>query len=172
MLSALHSAYITGQRAKPAPQDDLLALAAEVPHIPTDYLELAGESLDFTVYAKRDWINERVGKRYTIQNLPVLHLLYPRACLDSIRFLRENVYSYAYPDDKLEGDMIPLGDDRGDYVFFYMKFNDKTGLYLVDDSGVGIDEPLWLAPSLKDFLIHATGLDTFLRRAYHIDITI
>ncbi|MBN1427711.1 MAG: hypothetical protein JXB07_04945 [Anaerolineae bacterium] len=166
MLTQLNPIYRATYTEEPASLSDLALLKAEVPEIPAYYLGLVSEATDIYVKVKKEFIHRDEGDRYILSDVPVIQLMNPIYCMENTKYLRENRISSTYPDVQVTGDMIPFGIDGGDNVFILMDYDRKPGLYISPIAGVGFDEPIWIAPSLKDFLADAVGIDVYLRDEY------
>jgi hypothetical protein len=162
---SLHPTFIITVQGNLVPPDVLVELKREVPQIDRDYLELAGLASDVVLAVPCEAVVSKVSDRPILRDLTVMQLYPPQVCLDSVRELRK-IVSQNDPGSRYRGAVVPIGDDGGDNVFLITVFDGMVGLYLVDAESVGATEPIWLAPSLKDFLVNATGLDNFLGYVY------
>jgi hypothetical protein len=56
---------------------------------------------------------------------------------------------------------MPIGDDGGGQVIFYLDGQHGFGLYHVGYGNLGEEDAIWIAASLKELLCEAKGVDSF-----------
>jgi hypothetical protein len=58
-------------------------------------------------------------------------------------------------------DAYPIGDDGGSNVLMYLSGRKGPGLYVCSLSDLDIESATWIAPSLRDLLENAVGIENF-----------
>ena len=76
----------------------------------------------------------------------------PRGCIEM---------DEGYEISKRINSAIPIGDDGGGQVIFYMKGKRRDGLYHVGYGNLDADDAVFTAPSLVELLQHAVGMNSF-----------
>lgn len=56
---------------------------------------------------------------------------------------------------------VPVGDDGGGRVLFFMQGKGGAGLYVVGFGDLDADDAKWVAPNLNELLINAVGVEVF-----------
>ena len=75
----------------------------------------------------------------------------------SFEVLKE--FLYPIPDDEFFKNAWMIGDDLGDFVYYYAKGNEGFGLYRDEGGSLCIERAEKIADSLTDFLVKGVGID-------------
>ena len=75
----------------------------------------------------------------------------------SFEVLKE--FLYPIPDDEFFKNAWMIGNDLGDFVYYYAKGNEGFGLYRDEGGSLCIERAEKIADSLTDFLIKGVGID-------------
>ena len=67
--------------------------------------------------------------------------------------------SEAIPEDEFFDNAWMIGDDLGDFVYYYAKGNEGFGLYRDEGGSLCIERAEKIADSLTDFLVKGVGID-------------
>lgn len=136
MLAIGNSFSVLAHRS-PASNADVAALTRHFPFIPKEYLDLVAQATEVEVQH---------------QSGQYLRIWDPLDCIEM---------DEGYHIRKYISDAIPIGDDGGGQVIFYMNGHNGFGLYHVGYGNLGRDDAVWISANLSDLLLKATGIDTF-----------
>ena len=74
-------------------------------------------------------------------------------------FVKLEEFLYPIPDDEFFKKAWMIGDDVGDFVYYYAKGNEGFGLYRDEGGSLCIERAEKIADSLTDFLVKGVGID-------------
>jgi hypothetical protein len=137
MLATLDKTLRVLAKQPPASSDQVSRLIAAYPTVPDEYLSVVKEATEVE-------LQHQSGQYVRIWG--------PDGCIKM---------DDSYDISKRIASAIPIGDDRGCKVIFYMNGEKGFGLYHVGYGDLDADDAVFAAPSLSDLLEHAVGLDTF-----------
>lgn len=120
-----------------ASPDDISNLQSCFGNIPHEYLALVCESTEIEL--------QHVGGQY-------VRIWGPTGCIEM---------NEGYGIGRRLPGAIPIGDDGGGRVIFYGDGHFGPGLYHLGYGNLDRDDAIWIAPSLRHFLIEAEGVESF-----------
>lgn len=137
MLESLHETLRILASRQPATSGQISSLVATYPSIPHEYLALVTQATEIEL--------EHKSGQY-------LRIWGPDGCREM-----DNGYDIS---ERIPG-AIPIGDDGGGMVIFYMDGKNGFGLYHVGYGNLDASDAVFTAPSLTALLENAVGVDTF-----------
>jgi hypothetical protein len=137
MLGALDKSFIVLASQSPANDRQIATLVAAYPAVPNEYILLVKEATEIEL--------QRDGSQY-------LRIWGPDGCIEM---------DTAYDISKRMPGAIPIGDDGGGRVLFYMDGKKGFGLYHVGYGDLDADNAVFAGPSLSALLGRGMGMDTF-----------
>lgn len=105
--------------------------------VPSDYRELVGEAKEIELLHPN-------GEYVCIWN--------PLRCIDTYE-----EYSFG----RYMPGVIPIGSNGFGEVIFYATGNRGAGLYHVGYGNLDLQDAVWIAPSLREFLTEGEGIESF-----------
>jgi hypothetical protein len=137
MLAQLDKTWKLLARQPPASDSQVLMLNGHYPSMPDEYLSLIKEATEIELQHQR-------GQYVRIWG--------PKGCVEM-----DDGYDIS---QRIAG-AIPIGDNGGGKVLFYMNGKKGFGLYHVGYGDLDADVAIFAAPSLSALLQHGVGLDSF-----------
>ncbi len=137
MLASLEKGFKVLAMQPSANSADLAQLKGHYPSVPDEYLILVGEATEVELQH---------------QNGQYLRIWGPNGCIEM---------DDAYEISKHIAGAIPIGDDGGGKVIFYMNGKMGFGLYHVGYGDLNADDAIFAAPSLLALLEQAVGIQSF-----------
>lgn len=136
MLDNISSQYRV-LAAQPAANTNVLHLRQKFVAIPQEYIDLISEATEIEI--------QHTGGAY-------MRIWGPMGCIDM---------DEGYEISRRIDGAFPIGDDGGGRVILYMTGDQGYGLYIVGFGDLDAEDARWIAPSLKDLLTNATGIEAF-----------
>ena len=137
MLKSLNKNFTVLASLPAATQSQLMQMSGHFPSVPDEYLDLVGEITELELQH---------------ENGQYLRIWGPDGCIEM-----DNGY---YVSKRIAG-AVPIGDDGGGKVIFYMNGREGFGLYHVGYGDLDAEDAIFTAPSLLALLEQAIGIDTF-----------
>ena len=137
MLSSLDGSFTILASQPAASIAQVLRLKGRYPSIPDEYLTLVGEATEIEL--------RHQGGQY-------LRIWGPDGCIEM---------GDGYDISKRIAGAIPIGDDGGGKVIFYMNGSTGFGLYHVGFGDLDAEDAIFAAPSLRALLEQSVGIESF-----------
>ena len=137
MLTDLHQSFTVLASESKADSDAVGRLNERFPLVPNEYTVLAEEVTELEL--------QHVNGQY-------LRIWGPDGCIDQ---------DEGYEISQQISGAIPIGDDGGGQVIFYMEGHHGFGLYHVGYGDLDAEDAIWVARSLKELLCDAKGVESF-----------
>jgi hypothetical protein len=137
MLESLNINYRILARQPGVNNAQVVELKNSFPSIPAEYLQLIGEVTELEL-------------EYTTGQY--IRIWGPEGCFEM---------DSGYDISKYIPGAIPIGDDGGGRVIFYLQDKKPPGLYHVGYGNLDANDAVYLAPNLTALLRDAIGIDTF-----------
>lgn len=120
-----------------ATAEQVTELKDRFPAVPDEYVKLVEEATEIELQH---------------ENGQYVRIWGPRGCIEM---------DEGYNISKRIAGAIPIGDDGGGKVLFYMNSKEGFGLYHVGYGDLDAEDAIFTAPSLSALLEQAVGIDTF-----------
>ena len=137
MLASLDKTLKVLASQPPASKSQVSMLQRTYPSVPDEYLKLVKEATEIEL--------QHQGGQY-------VRIWGPDGCIEM---------DSGYNISKRIAGAIPIGDDGGGKVIFYMNGDKGFGFYHVGYGDLDAEDAVFAAPSLSAFLEHAVGLNAF-----------
>jgi len=138
MLESLDKTLRVLVKQPPATNSQVSMLRTRYPSVPGEYLALIGEATEIELQH---------------QNGQYLRIWGPDGCIEM-----DNGYNIS----KRIAGAVPIGDDGGGKVLFYMNGKKGFGVYHVGYGDLDAEDAVFAAPSLSALLEQAVGIDTLV----------
>jgi hypothetical protein len=137
MLDKIDSSYKVLVKGPPATLEQINTLTTHFENVPQEYVDLVLEATEIEV--------QHQGGQY-------IRIWGPSGCVEM-----DEGYGI---QQRIPG-AVPIGDDGGGHVVFYANGTQGIGLYHVGYGNLDLDDAVWIATTLADFVRKATGIDSF-----------
>jgi len=135
MLERLQPTVAVLDRKPRATESQLTALVSRYPAVPGDHLQLLREATEIELQLPRS--------KY-------VRIWGPADCIDQ---------DEGYGISRRMPGAIPIGDDGGGSVLFYLDGKEGFGLYRVGYGNLDAEDAIRVAPSLTEFLCNGVGFN-------------
>lgn len=137
MLESLNPLFKLLSHSPATTQKEISKLKKAFPNMPTEYVDLMQEATEIE-------LKSRDGQ--------YMRIWAPSGCLEM---------DAGYEISSRINGAIPIGDDGGGRVIFYMDGEQGHGLYYDDYGNLNRADAVFIGPSLRALLQEATGLKAF-----------
>lgn len=137
MLDKIRKMYQILDEYPPAESTELRMFEDYFKRVPSDYRELVGEAKEIELLHPN-------GEFVRIWN--------PLRCID---MYEGHLFGQYMPG------VIPIGSNGFGEVIFYATGNRGPGLYHVGYGNLDLQDAVWIAPSLREFLTKGEGIESF-----------